>query len=179
MISSKTVEWKSKNILIAGDAAHIMPPFLGMGLAAGIKDIYNLVWKLAMVKDQILSPKTLATYQEEREPNVRYLIQLNLWVKRLFRSSKLRWIKGFVPILPKWLLKRSLDTTNLLKKGIIGKRFKGVGTSFISPIVINQKAKEITLNLAFGDYYTVLAMDVNSSRRYPGFWDRVFGPYAN
>jgi len=39
-------KWRDNNIFIAGDAAHQMPPFLGAGMGTGIRDVFNLAWKI-------------------------------------------------------------------------------------------------------------------------------------
>jgi 3-(3-hydroxy-phenyl)propionate hydroxylase len=154
-------KWRVNRVLIAGDAAHVMPPYLGMGLAAGIKDINNLAWKLKMLKDGLVSPDILDTYQEERLQNVRYLIQLNLWIKRLFKSSKLSWIKGFVPIIPKWFLKRTLDTGNQLKSGIIDTKLKGAGIPIVSSKVANCKGEIVSFNTLLSHKFVVLSLATN------------------
>lgn len=62
---SKILEnWRYNRVLIAGDAAHIMPPYLGMGLSAGIKDVYNLTWKINLIRQGTLALKVLDTYQK-------------------------------------------------------------------------------------------------------------------
>lgn len=153
-------QWRFDRVLIVGDAAHVMPPYLGMGLSAGIKDVYNLAWKLNLIKEGKASLKLLDTYQEERLPNVQHLIKLNLWIKRLFKSSRLKWIKSFVPIIPKWLLRRNLDTSNHLKTGVIGPQNKG-GRLMCSPEVVNQKGKPVSLNKGLGTGFVVLALEKN------------------
>lgn len=74
--STITEGWRHKRLFLAGDAAHQMPPFLGQGMCAGIRDVANLSWKLVMVLNQEADESLLDTYEVERVNHVRDFISL-------------------------------------------------------------------------------------------------------
>jgi 3-(3-hydroxy-phenyl)propionate hydroxylase len=75
--------WRDGRVLLAGDAAHQTPPFLGQGMCAGLRDAANLAWKLAAVLDGRADDPLLDTYQEEREPHARAVIDAAVGFGRL------------------------------------------------------------------------------------------------
>ncbi|MDO9277470.1 MAG: bifunctional 3-(3-hydroxy-phenyl)propionate/3-hydroxycinnamic acid hydroxylase [Polaromonas sp.] len=68
--------WKSGRVFLAGDAAHLTPPFAGQGMNSGVRDAANLAWKLAAVERGQLSPSLLDTYEMERKPHAWSLIKM-------------------------------------------------------------------------------------------------------
>ena len=70
--------WRVGPVLLAGDAAHQMPPFAGQGLCSGVRDAANLPWKLAAILRGEAGAALLDAYQPEREPNVRAIIDMAL-----------------------------------------------------------------------------------------------------
>jgi len=73
--SAISKKWKKGRVFLAGDAAHLMPPFMGQGMCAGIRDASNLAWKIAYCLNNSHSAKLLNTYQSERYSNVKEYIK--------------------------------------------------------------------------------------------------------
>ncbi|MFF7332018.1 bifunctional 3-(3-hydroxy-phenyl)propionate/3-hydroxycinnamic acid hydroxylase [Streptomyces sp. NPDC090306] len=67
-------DWRVGNVFLAGDAAHLMPPFLGQGLCSGLRDVRALTWRLGMVHRGLAEAAVLDTYGPERTGHVREII---------------------------------------------------------------------------------------------------------
>jgi len=79
--------WRERRVFLAGDAAHQMPPFLGQGMCSGVRDAHNLVWKLALVLRGLASDELLDTYEIERSPHVRSIIETAVALGGLLQTT--------------------------------------------------------------------------------------------
>jgi 3-(3-hydroxy-phenyl)propionate hydroxylase len=79
--------WRAGRVLLAGDAAHLSPPFVGQGLGLGLRDVHQLAWKLAAVLTGAAGDDLLDTYQAEREPHARALIGVARLLGRLMTGG--------------------------------------------------------------------------------------------
>lgn len=75
--------WKEGRVLLAGDAAHLMPPFLGQGLCSGLRDAMAVAWRLSMVLQGTAPANLLDSYGLERSAHVQEIIRQAVEMGRL------------------------------------------------------------------------------------------------
>ena len=74
-------------VFLAGDAAHVMPPYGGFGGNTGIADAHNLAWKLALVVRGKAGPELLSTYEPERRPAAAFTVE-QAYTRYVTRSAQ-------------------------------------------------------------------------------------------
>ncbi len=74
-------------VFLAGDAAHVMPPYGGFGGNTGIADAHNLAWKLALVVQGKAGPELLSTYEPERLPAAAFTVE-QAYTRYVTRSAQ-------------------------------------------------------------------------------------------
>jgi flavoprotein hydroxylase len=79
--------WRQGRLLIAGDAAHQMPPFAGQGMCSGIRDAANLAWKLDLVLAGQAQEALLDTYTTERRQHLQQAIGQSLYLGGIICQS--------------------------------------------------------------------------------------------
>ena len=75
--------WRIGRVLLAGDAAHTMPPHMGQGLCSGIRDAANLAWKLDLILNGTASDAVLDSYETERRPHATAWIDISMAVGQI------------------------------------------------------------------------------------------------
>jgi 2-polyprenyl-6-methoxyphenol hydroxylase-like FAD-dependent oxidoreductase len=70
--------WRAERAFLAGDAAHLMPPFAGQGMCSGLRDAANLAWKLDLVLGGVADDALLDSYQSERLPSAKAAIDFSM-----------------------------------------------------------------------------------------------------
>ncbi|GIF13799.1 bifunctional 3-(3-hydroxy-phenyl)propionate/3-hydroxycinnamic acid hydroxylase [Actinoplanes teichomyceticus] len=82
--------WQDRRVFLLGDAAHLTPPFIGQGMGAGIRDAANLTWKLALVLAGRADDRLLDTYEAERLPYARRMIQMAMLIGWIMTGGSAR-----------------------------------------------------------------------------------------
>jgi 3-(3-hydroxy-phenyl)propionate hydroxylase len=159
-------EWQKGRVLLAGDAAHQMPPFLGQGLCAGFRDAVNLGWKLAMVLNGTAAPGLLATYALERKPHIRTLTAITVGLGKIIGETDPERAAARDKELREEMNSGNVETVrqNLippLDRGLVycdpnGKKGEGAGTLAVQPL-IEQASGAVLLDQLTGPNFAILS----------------------
>jgi 3-(3-hydroxy-phenyl)propionate hydroxylase len=167
--------FRSGRLLLAGDAAHLMPVWQGQGYNSGIRDAANLGWKLAAVVSGRAADNLLDTYDVERRKHARAMIDLSTMVGRVISPTNRRVATA------RDILVRSASIVPSLKRYVLEMRFKPmpryehgavvhseprraespVGTLFIQPRVDTRSQHNILLDDVLGDWFAVMCWNNN------------------
>jgi 3-(3-hydroxy-phenyl)propionate hydroxylase len=162
-------------LLLAGDAAHLMPVWQGQGYNSGIRDAANLGWKVAAVVNGYAEDALLDTYDVERRKHARAMIDLSTMVGRVISPTN-----GRVAAV-RDLVVRSASIVPSLKRYVLEMRFKPmpryeqgavvhaeprradspVGTLFIQPRVDTREQQNVLLDDVLGNGFAVLCWNNN------------------
>jgi 2-polyprenyl-6-methoxyphenol hydroxylase-like FAD-dependent oxidoreductase len=80
-------QWREGRVLLAGDAAHQMPPFMGQGIDSGLRDPANLAWRLALLVRGKGKDSLLDDYGAERSTHVAQVIEETVFIGRMFCAT--------------------------------------------------------------------------------------------
>ncbi|WP_139004304.1 FAD-dependent monooxygenase [Arthrobacter crystallopoietes] len=106
------LNYRVGHVLLAGDAAHMMPPFAGQALNAGVRDVANLAWKVAANVHGAGTDKLVDTYAAERRPHAVDMVRLSERIGKVVMNvnpaltairDTLITALGIVPAAKNWL----------------------------------------------------------------------------
>lgn len=151
--------WRNRRLLIAGDAAHTMPPFLAQGLCAGIRDTINLAWKLVHVI-RGADASLLDTYGDERGPHVRQIVhhakEFGLIIGELDADRAARRDAELEAAL-----RNGTATTERqafvpgLQGGLLDQESSAAGTLFVQPMIETEYGQDLMDNVVGPDFLIV------------------------
>lgn len=119
-------KWREGRVLLAGDAAHMTPQFMGQGASSGIRDAYNLGWKLDLVLSGRADDALLDSYERERRDHAKAMVDVSVWMKDLvsmtnpLKTALRDLVLGLVQILPplkRWMQEGGFKPNPIYTKG--------------------------------------------------------------
>ena len=79
--------WRVGRVLLAGDAAHMTPQFMGQGMSSGVRDAYNLAWKLDAILRDRADERLIDSYESERKPHAKEMIDVSVRMKEFVSQA--------------------------------------------------------------------------------------------
>jgi len=168
-------EWRRERVLLAGDAAHMTPQFMGQGMSSGVRDAYNLAWKLDSVIKGRASDQLLETYGRERYHHAKAMIDISVVmkdfvsmahpVKAALRNITAKTLQA-TPIIGKWIREGGFKPTPTYKSdtylGIPRRNRRSVeGKMIPQPHVRTFKGKRVLLDSLMGEDFALIGFGVN------------------
>ncbi|MBU8821315.1 bifunctional 3-(3-hydroxy-phenyl)propionate/3-hydroxycinnamic acid hydroxylase [Mycolicibacterium goodii] len=167
--------FRKGRMLLAGDAAHLMPVWQGQGYNSGIRDAFNLGWKLAAVVKGQAGDALLDTYDVERRKHARAMIDLSTMVGRVISPTNRRvaalrdkLIRGasIVPTLKRYVLEMRFKPMPRYHEGAVYHAkpptpASPVGTLFVQPRVDTREQNNVLLDDVIGAGFAVLCWNNN------------------
>lgn len=160
-------------MFLAGDAAHLTPPYAGQGMNSGVRDAHNLGWKLAAVLNGTVGPNALETYQQERRVHAWALIRLALQLGFVMApSSRVQaWTTSaffrataIVPPVRDFFLKMKFKPKPRFHEGLVeiehSKHPRLVGSMAPQPVVRVEGGETVPLDDLIGHRFGLVAIDV-------------------
>lgn len=162
-------------LLLAGDAAHLMPVWQGQGYNSGIRDAANLGWKLAAVVAGQADDALLDTYDMERRKHAKAMIDLSTVVGRVISPTNRRVaaardlvVRGasIVPSLKRYVLEMRFKPMPRYEQGAVvheepRRPDSPVGTLFIQPRVDTREQHNVLLDDVLGAWFAVVCWNNN------------------
>ena len=167
--------FRQGRLLLAGDAAHLMPVWQGQGYNSGIRDAANLGWKLAAVVSGRADDRLLDTYDVERRKHARAMIDLSTMVGRVISPTNRRVATArdllvrsasIVPSLKRYVLEMRFKPMPRYEQGAVvhtasGRTDSPVGTLFVQPRVDTRDRQDVLLDDVLGCWFAVLCWNNN------------------
>lgn len=120
---------RERRVFFGGDAAHVHSPAGGQGMNAGIQDMVNLGWKLAMVLRGVARPELLDTYSSDRLPVIRQLMAMTERATRVFNSTSPLAHELLTRLAPKLLSQSRIQDKAAARLGQLTVSYRGAPLS--------------------------------------------------
>lgn len=161
-------------ILLAGDAAHIMPVWQGQGYNSGMRDAFNLAWKLALVVNGKAGERLLDTYQQERRDHAKAMIDLSVTAGNVLAPAKrwhgnvrdgISWLLNYIPPVKRYFLEMRFKPMPQYREGALvmdaSAKNSPVGKMFIQPKVTRESGEVTLLDDVIGAKFAIIGWGCN------------------
>ena len=166
-------KFRVDRILLAGDAAHIMPVWQGQGYNSGMRDAFNLAWKMAMVIQGKATAELLDSYQIERKDHAKAMIDLSVMAGHVLAPPKkwqgfvrdgIAYALNYIKPIKQYLLEMRFKPMPKYHDGALlsnGAKNSPVGKMFIQPQVRLESGEKVLLDDVIANDFAIIAWGVD------------------
>lgn len=161
--------FRQGRVLLAGDAAHIMPVWQGQGYNSGMRDASNLAWKLSLVIKGLASDRLLDSYELERRDHAKAMIDLSVLAGHVLAPPKrwqgtlrdgVSWLLNYVPPVKRYFVEMRFKPMPQYSRGALivpSEKGSPVGKMFIQPKVLTDTGATVLLDEVIGENFAIIA----------------------
>lgn len=161
--------FRQGRVLLAGDAAHIMPVWQGQGYNSGMRDASNLAWKLSLVIKDLASDRLLDSYELERRDHAKAMIDLSVLAGHVLAPPKrwqgtlrdgVSWLLNYVPPVKRYFVEMRFKPMPQYTRGALivpSEKGSPVGKMFIQPKVLTDAGATVLLDEVIGENFAIIA----------------------
>lgn len=161
--------FRQGRVLLAGDAAHIMPVWQGQGYNSGMRDASNLAWKLSLVIKGLAADSLLDSYEQERRDHAKAMIDLSVLAGHVLAPPKrwqgtlrdgVSWLLNYVPPVKRYFLEMRFKPMPQYTRGALivpSEKGSPTGKMFIQPQVLTDAGTTVLLDEVIGENFAIIA----------------------
>jgi 2-polyprenyl-6-methoxyphenol hydroxylase and related FAD-dependent oxidoreductases len=162
-------KFRQGRVLLAGDAAHIMPVWQGQGYNSGMRDASNLAWKLSLVIKGLAADSLLDSYEQERRDHAKAMINLSVLAGHVLAPPKrwqgtlrdgVSWLLNYLPPVKRYFVEMRFKPMPQYTRGALivpSEKGSPVGKMFIQPKVLTDAGTTVLLDEVIGENFAIIA----------------------
>ncbi len=162
-------QFRQGRVLLAGDAAHIMPVWQGQGYNSGMRDASNLAWKLSLVIKGLAADSLLDSYEQERRDHAKAMINLSVLAGHVLAPPKrwqgtlrdgVSWLLNYLPPVKRYFVEMRFKPMPQYTRGALivpSEKGSPVGKMFIQPKVLTDAGTTVLLDEVIGENFAIIA----------------------
>lgn len=177
-------KFADNRVILVGDSAHLTPPFAGQGLNSGVRDAFNITWKINLITKGLAVHSILDSYEKERKNHVEAMIKLSVRMgsfilttsprRKLIRDISFSALK-LAPPLKRYVTEMRFKPKPICTKGLfVGIEKPLVGEMLKPPLLFDSQSNLVSLDQYLGTGFSLLKISSPNDLSFPPLTEDVW-----